>query len=97
MTPEEFRAFGHQLIDWIADYRARVGERPVRAQTSPGDIIRALPAAPPESPESFDAILADVDRIVMPGITHWQHPALDRKSTRLNSSHIPLSRMPSSA
>jgi len=74
MTPEEFRKIGHQLIDWVADYRAGIAARPVRATTEPGEIKRQLPAAPPETPESFDAIFADLDRVIMPGLTHWQHP-----------------------
>ncbi|HSF99568.1 MAG TPA: aminotransferase class V-fold PLP-dependent enzyme [Vicinamibacterales bacterium] len=74
MTPEEFRRFGHQLIDWIADYRERVGERPVMARTKPGAVKAQLPASPPEEPEPFDAVLADLDRIVMPGLSHWAHP-----------------------
>ena len=75
MTPEEFRRLGHQIIDRIADYRATVAERPVMARTAPGEIKAALPADPPQSPEPFDAILADLDRIVMPGLSHWQHPS----------------------
>ena len=74
MTPEEFRKAGHRLIDWIADYRAGVESRPVMAQTQPGEIKAALPASPPQHPESFDNILADIDRIVLPGMTTWQHP-----------------------
>jgi aromatic-L-amino-acid decarboxylase len=74
MTPEEFRRLGHQVIDRIADYRATVAERPVMARTLPGEIKAALPSAPPQTPESFEAILADFDRIVMPGLSHWQHP-----------------------
>ena len=74
MTPEEFRTQGHRIIDWIADYRARVETFPVMARTEPGDIKKQLPAAPPESPEPFDAIVADLDRIVTPGVTNWQHP-----------------------
>ena len=74
MTPDEFRTAGYRLIDWIADYRAGVESRPVMAQTQPGEIKAALPTQPPATPESVDAILADVDRIVMPGVTNWQHP-----------------------
>src|SRR5687767_13545438 len=74
MSPEEFRRAGHQIVDFIADYRARVVERPVLAQTAPGEVKAALPAAPPEDPEPFDALLEDLDRIVLPGLTHWQHP-----------------------
>lgn len=74
MTPEEFRKAGHQLIDWVADYRAGIASRPVMANTAPGEIKRRLPAAPPDAPESFDAIFADLENVVMPGLTHWQHP-----------------------
>ena len=74
MTPEEFRAAGHRLIDWIADYRASVEQRPVMARTEPGDIRRQLPAHPPIDPEPFDALIRDLDRIVVPGLSHWQHP-----------------------
>ncbi|MEO8621724.1 MAG: pyridoxal-dependent decarboxylase, partial [bacterium] len=75
MTPEEFRKFGHQIIDWVADYRATVHARPVMAQSTPGEIKASLPASPPVAPEAFDAILRDVDDIIMPGISHWQHPS----------------------
>lgn len=75
MTPEEFRRHGHAVVDWIADYRARVQERPVMAQTAPGDIKARLPVSPPDQPEPFEALLADLDTIVAPGLSHWQHPA----------------------
>ncbi len=75
MTPEEFRAAGHRLIDWLADYRTRVGELPVMAQTAPGEVRAQLPASPPNDPESFDRILSDLDEIVVPGLSHWQHPS----------------------
>jgi aromatic-L-amino-acid decarboxylase len=74
MTPEEFRAAGHRLIDWIADYRLRAATLPVMARTEPGDVKQQLPAAPPVEPEPFDAIVADLDRLVVPGLSHWQHP-----------------------
>jgi len=74
MTPEEFRKYGHQLIDWIADYRANIAERPVMSRTAPGEVRTQLPQTPPENPENFDAIFADMDRIVMPALSHWQHP-----------------------
>lgn len=74
MTPDEFRKAGHALIDWIADYRATVESRPVIARSAPGDITAKLPPAPPKQGESFAAIAADIDTIVMPGITNWQHP-----------------------
>src|SRR5215475_6502794 len=74
MTPDEFRAAGHRLIDWIADYRTRVGSLPVMARTEPGDVKRQMPAAPPSEAEGFEAIVADLDRIIVPALSHWQHP-----------------------
>jgi aromatic-L-amino-acid decarboxylase len=74
MTPEEFRTAGHQLIDWIADYRTRVAELPVMARTTPGEVKRQLPSEPPLDPEPFAAILGDLDKIIVPGLSHWQHP-----------------------
>ncbi len=75
MDPEEFRRAGHQLIDWIADYRAHVSELPVRSPLKPGAVKFELPAEPPTAPEGFDAILQDLDRIILPGISHFQHPS----------------------
>ncbi len=74
MTPEEFRREAHRLIDWICDYRQQVEAMPVRAQVAPGDIRNALPATPPEGPESFVEVIRDLERIVVPGITQVQHP-----------------------
>jgi aromatic-L-amino-acid decarboxylase len=74
MTPDEFRKAGHQLIDWIADYRKNVADLNVMAQTAPGEIRALLPSSPPDSPESFDAILEDLEKIILPGLSHWQHP-----------------------
>jgi len=74
MTPKEFRTYGHQLIDWIADYRVSVADRPVMARTEPGDIKAQLPKQPPIRPEPFADVLADLDSIVLPGLSHWQHP-----------------------
>jgi aromatic-L-amino-acid decarboxylase len=75
MTPEEFRAYGHAAVDWIADYWTGTSDHPVLAQSKPGDILAALPEHPPETGEPFEAVLADLDRILLPGITHWQHPS----------------------
>jgi|SRR5688572_4401896 len=74
MTPDEFRKFGHQMIDWIADYRAGVAELPLVPGVKPGDIKAQLPAEAPLQAESFEAILADMQRVIMPGLLHWQHP-----------------------
>jgi aromatic-L-amino-acid/L-tryptophan decarboxylase len=74
MTPEEFRRLGHRIVDFVADYRATIATRPVMARSAPGEIRDALPADPPCHPEPFDAILADLDRILLPGLSHWQHP-----------------------
>lgn len=74
MSADEFRRYGHQLVDWIADYLDHPKRYPVLARVAPGDITRALPSSPPEDGELFDAILADVDRVLMPGVTHWNHP-----------------------
>ena len=74
MTPEEFRQFGHQVIDWIADYRAHVADLPVMSPVEPGSVRAQLPVHPPEQGEPFAAILADLDRLIVPGLSHWQHP-----------------------
>lgn len=74
MTPEEFRQYGHALVDWIADYRARVGDLPVMSPLRPGDVRRQLPTTPPDTPQSFDEILNDLEAIVVPGLSHWTHP-----------------------
>lgn len=76
MTPEEFRRFGHALVDWIADYRARAtaGEFPVLPRVRPGELRRTLPAAPPEDPEPFGQVLADLQQVILPACTHWQDP-----------------------
>ena len=74
MDPESFRIYGHQIVDWIADYLGHIEEYPVLAQTAPGDIRQALPGKPPVQPEPMETILADFERIIMPGITHWNSP-----------------------
>jgi aromatic-L-amino-acid decarboxylase len=74
MTPEEFRTHGHQLIDWLADYRANIADRPVMATTKPKEITNQLPSSAPNEPEPFANILADMDTLVLPGLSHWQHP-----------------------
>ena len=74
MNPAEFRKNGHALIDWIADYLAGAERYPVLSRVSPGDIRRRLPAAAPERGEPFDQIFADFERVIVPGLTHWNHP-----------------------
>ncbi len=74
MTPEEFRRAGHELIDWIADYRECIPTLPVRAQVEPGEVRSALPANPPQTKESFAQLLSDLEEIVVPGVTQVQHP-----------------------
>ena len=75
MTPDEFRRHGHELIEWVATYMERVEELPVAAGRRSRATIRAmLPDAAPEPPEPFEALLADLDRVVLPAITHWQSP-----------------------
>ncbi len=74
MDSEEFRKVGYQLIDWIANYRERIADLPVMSRSEPGSIRAQLPGAPPESPESFDGIFRDLEQIIEPGLSHWQHP-----------------------
>lgn len=70
----DLRTDGHAAIEWAADYLDRVAQLPVLARVSPGEIRSRLPAAPPEDPEPFAAVLRDLDEILLPGVTHWQHP-----------------------
>ena len=74
MTPEEFRRAGHVLIDWIADYRQRIERLPVRAQVEPGEVRASLPPGPPEAAEPLEAVLRDLDTLIVPGVTQVQHP-----------------------
>jgi aromatic-L-amino-acid/L-tryptophan decarboxylase len=74
MDPEAFRREAHRLADWIADYLASSSRYPVLANVSPGQVRAQLPAEAPPAGETFDAIFADFERIILPGITHWNHP-----------------------
>jgi aromatic-L-amino-acid decarboxylase len=74
VTPDEFRTHGHDLIDWIADYVGSVEHRPVGSAVAPGDVRSQLPEHPPTHPEAFERVMADVERVVVPGLTQWQHP-----------------------
>ncbi|MDX6563262.1 MAG: aromatic-L-amino-acid/L-tryptophan decarboxylase, partial [Gaiellales bacterium] len=71
---QQFRADGHAAVDWAADYLEGIGERHVMSTVEPGDIRAGLPASPPEEAEPFADVLADLDRVLLPGITHWNHP-----------------------
>jgi len=75
MNKEDFRRFGHELIDWIADYFERIDDLPVLAAIEPGDLKAQLPATPPEQGEPMEQIIADVDRLIVPALTHWSHPS----------------------
>jgi aromatic-L-amino-acid decarboxylase len=75
MTPDDFRRHGHEVVEWIASYLEGVESHPVLSVVRPGDIQGALPVSPPDAPEAFNAIMRDFDQIVMPGITHWNHPS----------------------
>lgn len=74
MSPEDFRRYGHQVVDWIADYLAHPERYPVLSQNQPGEVKNALPSKAPERGETMEAMLADFDRIIVPGVTHWNHP-----------------------
>ncbi len=74
MNAAEFRRYGKQLIDWIADYLESDDRPPVLSRVKPGEVKAQLPAAPPARPEAFDAVLADFNDIILPGITHWNQP-----------------------
>jgi len=75
MSAEDFRRFGHEIVDWIADYFEHIDELPVLAQIEPGDLKAQLPSSPPMNGESMKAILADIDRLIVPALTHWNHPS----------------------
>ncbi|MEC7725516.1 MAG: aminotransferase class V-fold PLP-dependent enzyme [Planctomycetota bacterium] len=75
MTPTEFRRLGHQVIDWLADYRERASASPVSRPAAPGSLLEKLPAAPPAGPEGFDAVLRDMDELAEQHLVHWQHPS----------------------
>jgi len=74
MSADEFRRHGHDLVDWVADYWESLPDRPVRPAEPPGAVAARLPAAPPEEGDGFAGLVDDLDRVVLPGTTHWQHP-----------------------
>lgn len=75
MSKEDFRRFGHELIDWISDYFEQIEGLPVLSQIEPGELKEQLPSAPPQKGEPMEAILADVDRLIVPALTNWSHPS----------------------
>ncbi len=74
MTPQQFRKHGHDVVDWIADYYENIEGLPVLSQVKPGQIRQTLPREAPQQPEGFAAMLADMDKVILPGVTHWQSP-----------------------
>ncbi len=75
MSAEEFRRFGHELIDWISDYFERIEDLPVLSQINPGDLKAQLPSSAPQKGEPMAQIIADIDRLIVPALTHWSHPS----------------------
>lgn len=75
MPPAEFREAGHKMIDWIADYLEEIEKYPVLSQVEPGDTFNKLPDNPPKISEDMSSIFADVEKIILPGLTHWNHPS----------------------
>ena len=75
MDLEQFRKYGHQLIDWITDYLKYPERYPVMSQVKPGDIKKKFPEKPPEQAESMSSIIQDIEKIIVPGLTHWNHPS----------------------
>ncbi len=74
MTPDEFRAWGREMVDFVASYMERVEGLPVQSRVAPGEVRAALPAHAPETPERLESLVADLERVILPGLTHWQSP-----------------------
>jgi aromatic-L-amino-acid decarboxylase len=74
VTPEDFKKHGYQVIDWIAEYIEDIEQQRVTSTVQPGEVRAQLAEHPPATPDGFDAVMADTDRVVVPGLTHWQHP-----------------------
>ena len=75
MDLKEFRIRGHQMVDWMADYLENIRDYPVMSQVKPGEIMEKIPKQPPKTSESFEQIFSEFKQIVLPGMTHWQHPS----------------------
>src|SRR4029079_12283606 len=74
VTPEDFKRHGYELIDWIADYIESIEQQRVTSTVRPGDVRSQLTEHPPATPDGFAAVMADTDAVIVPGLTHWQHP-----------------------
>jgi aromatic-L-amino-acid decarboxylase len=74
MPAEEFRKYGYEVVDWIANYFENIEQYPVLSQIEPGSLKNSLPDSPPESGENFGDVLGDVDKLILPAVTHWNHP-----------------------
>jgi aromatic-L-amino-acid decarboxylase len=74
LSSEEFRQHGHQLIEWMADYLENVGRLPTLSRTTPGQTAAQISVSPPEDGEPLESVLSDFENIILPGITHWNHP-----------------------
>src|SRR5690348_5196256 len=74
MSPDDFRRYGHAVVDWIADYQARIESFPVLSRAKSAQIRASLPPDPPVRGEPFERLLSDVEKLILPGITHWQSP-----------------------
>ena len=97
MDPEEFRSFGKEIVDWIADYLKNPEKYPVYPRVKPGDIKKQLPTSPPSLPEKMSPILQDFNKIILPGITHWNHPGFHAYFSVTGSAPGILGEMLSSA
>ena len=73
-SSEEFRKFGVAMVNYVADYLDNIRERPVYPQVSPGYLAKLVPSEAPEKPEEWTAVMNDIERVIMPGVTHWHHP-----------------------
>ncbi|MFP4563421.1 MAG: pyridoxal phosphate-dependent decarboxylase family protein, partial [Spirochaetia bacterium] len=75
MNTEDFRKHAHEVVDWIADFYSNIESLPVKSQAQPGEILEQVPDGPPEAAEDFDDLMKDFNEIILPGMTHWQHPS----------------------
>ena len=74
MDLKEFNENGHKLIDWITEYLQTLESYPVKSPLQPGEVKKVLPLHPPERPEEWESQMSDFEKIILPGMTHWQHP-----------------------